>query len=889
MGFPIRHTLSIALSRRVLEPTGESARDDRRGRRVYQEPMKRARTCARIGLLMGLAGCGGQRASDRPNLLLVTLDTVRTDRLGAYGHDAARTPVLDGLAARGVTFDEAYTPAPMTLPAHATLLTGVLPPEHGARVNGVHRLADRVPTLGEWLGEAGYRTGAFVAAFVLDEKFGLARGFDRYDDDLTGAYDQDTPEELSTYRPGNLVVDSALEWLEEGDGTEPFFAWVHLYDAHFPWHPHGADGVDPNAETGTYDGEIAFLDVQVGRLLAFLDERGLREKTVVMAVADHGEGLGDHHEVEHAYLLDEEVLHVPWLVAGPGVKPGHRVSALVSLEDLQPTALDLLGVKGGGARGRSLVSALRGEPIAAGTSYAETELPWTSFRWAPQYSLTTERWKYVRTPQTELYDRATDRREYANLAEAKPDVVEELDARLTELEATLVVCESELAPVTSEEMEQLAALGYAAGTASDILEECEGLADVKARLAVKELAAKLRRGLAKELIGVDERIEMAQRLVAESPETPSFHAQLGDAYVQAGDYARALPELELTVELAPTDAGAHYSLGDALQQIGRNAEARLHMEVALEMDPSMAAAHVGMGNVLRSEKRPDVAAGEYTEALRLRPRYAEAYFNLAQTFVDRDMPERAIENLELALECRPGWALAHAGLANLVMGSGRPEDALPHFEAALEEFPGDVDLHNDLGVALNQLGRPNQARDHYVLAMQLQPDFYRPYINLANLAFDLGNDAGALEQYQEALRRAPGLAEPTARLARFLATTPAPAFRDGARAVALAERAADLTQGKVARVLDTLAAAYASAGRFPDAVSAAHRAQKRASLDGDAELAAEVEGRLALYALEQAYFVPRASTQEQQAEPTEAGASEEAPFLASAGNSADGG
>ena len=843
--------------------------------------MMRSQVTLWIGLCAAAGGCADASAADRPNLVLITLDTTRTDRLGSYGYDAAQTPALDSLAKRGVQFDEAYTPAPMTLPAHATMFTGILPPEHGARVNGVHRLADDVPTLAEWLSEAGYRTGAFVAAFVLDEKFGLGRGFDHYDDDLAGAYEQEISEGLSTYRPGNLVVDPALAWLAEGDGSQPFFVWVHLYDAHFPWHLHGADDEDRNAETGTYDGEVAFLDAQVGRLLAFLDERGLREKTVVMAVADHGEGLGDHHEIEHAYLLDEEVLHIPWLVAGPGVKPGHRVSALVSLEDLQPTALELLGVKGGGARGRSLVPALRGEEIESGTSYAETELPWTSFRWAPQYSLTTERWKYVRTPLTELYDRESDRREFANLAEAKADVVEELDAQMTELEATLQVRESDLAVVTAEEMEQLAALGYAAGTASEIPDDDEGLADVKARLPVKDLATRLRKGIANEAISPSEQIEMASRLVAESPETPSFHIQLGEAYVRAGDYERALPEFELTVELAPTDAGAHYTLGEAFQQMGRNAEARQHIEVALEMEPNMAAAHVGMGNVLRAEQRPDVAAGEYAEALRLRPGYAEAYYNLAQTFVDRGMTVQAIENFELALEHKDSFDLAHMHLANLLMGTNRFEEATPHFEAALAAFPDDVDLHNDFGVTLYQLGRPALARDHYLRSIQLQPEYFRPRINLANLAFDYGNDVGALEQYEEALRLAPGLAETASRLARFLATTPNPEFRNGERAVALAERAVDMTEGTSARALDTLAAAYAAAGRFPKAVFTAHRAQKRAAFDGDAELSTAVEERLALYALEKSYAVPRASAQPSQGVPAEAGAAPETPAIES--------
>ena len=831
--------------------------------------MRRFSFClAAVLLLFGLTACAKSTDSGapRPNLLLITLDTTRADRLGCYGYAAAKTPVLDALAARGVVFEQAYTPAPMTLPAHATLMTGLLPPQHGARVNGMHELPADVPTLAERLSKEGYRTGAFVAAFVLNEKFGLARGFERYDDDLSAAYKQDVPEGLSTYRPGNVVVDAALAWLAEDDGknstdkndARPFFTWVHLYDAHFPWHPHGPDVVDPNAETGTYDGEVSFADAQVGRLLDFLREHGLEQETIVVALADHGEGLGDHHETEHAYLLNEEVLRVPWIVAGPGVKPGQRVPALVSLEDFEPTALALLGLAPTGGPGRSLASALRGEQIASGESYAETDLPWTAYRWAPQRSLTTERWKYIRTPQAELYDRASDRGEYANLAVTKPDVRAELEGRLHGLETRLGERESDVAEVSAEEHDQLAALGYAAGADADIPDDNEGLADVKQRLAVKDLSTRLRTGLAKGTIEAREQLEIAQRLVSESPETPAFHAELGAAFVKLGDLEHALPELTHVTELVPKDAGARYDLGDALQQMGRNQDARPHLELALELEPKMAAAHVGMGNVLRAENRPDLAAGEYSEALRLRPGYAEAYYNLAMTFLDRGMPQKALEHFALALEHKPGWGLAHVKLANLLSASGRAEEAVPHFEAALAQFPRDPDLHADFGLALQELGRPDEALEQYLAAAELAPESFRPMVLLGNLAFAYDKDELALQRYEEALRLEPGQAEPTARLARFLASTPDETLRDGARAVPLAERASELTGGENPHALDTLAAAYAAAGRFPAAVTTAHRAAQRARALGNEALAGAIEQRLALYALEKPFVAPRA-------------------------------
>ncbi len=822
--------------------------------------MKKKLSLALAGSVLAISGCSGSGDAHRdlPNLLLVTIDTVRSDRLGAYGYERAQTPVLDSLAERGVVFEEAYSPAPMTLPVHSTLMTGLLPPEHGARVNGMHKLAQEVPTLAEHLSAYGYRTGAFIAAFVLDRRFGLDRGFDVYDDDLSEAYEQKLHEGLSTYRPADVVVSSALSWLEAGELDQPFFAWVHLYDAHYPWHPHGADVTDRNAETGTYDGEIAFVDAQIGRLVQYLRENGLEENTVVVALADHGEGLGDHHEIEHAYLLNEEVLHVPWIMAGPGIDEGQRVRALVTLEDFQPTALELVGFNQPG-NPRSLVPALRGETRDAAESYAETDLPWTAFRWGPQRSLTTEEWKYIRSPQPELYNRATDRGELANLATARKDVLAQLEARLSEIEAALVVRESDVAPVSNEELEQLAALGYAAGTEAELpggIAGLEGLADVKERLGIKDLATELRKAVEMGTIAPEVRLSMAQRLVEASPETPSFHSQLGRALVEIGARERALASLDRVVELAPTDAGAHYDLGDVLQQLGQTQRAREHLELALEIAPEMAAAHVGMGNVQRAEGRPDLAAGEYSEALRLRPGYAEAYFNLAQTFVDRNKPQQALEHMLLALEHKPGWDLAHRAIANSFMSMGRVEESIEHFEAACASLSSDANLQNDLGAAYYQLGRMQEAYESFVRALEIDPKFFRPYLNLGNLAFNHGRDDVALERYEAALQLIPGLPEPYARLARFLATTGSDQHFNGPRAVALAERANQLSGASNSLVLHTLALAKGATGHFEEAIAIAGEAEKLARRSGNAQLVQEIQAHIGLFATGKAFRLP---------------------------------
>ena len=793
-----------------------------------------------------------EEAQSAPNLLLVTLDTVRADRLGCYGYEPARTPIIDALAARGVLFEQAFTPAPMTLPAHSTMMTGMLPPQHGARVNGEHKLAAGLPTLATRLSTEAYRTGAFVAAFVLDGKFGLDQGFDVYSDDLSLAYEQDVPESLSSYRPGATVVDEALQWFEAGDGGAPFFAWVHLYDAHFPWHAHD-DGGDDDGKPGSYDGEVAYVDRQVGRLLAALEQRGTLKNTVVMVVADHGEGLGDHHEIEHGYLLNEEVLHVPLIMAGPGITSGHRVDALVSLEDLLPSALALLHLPAPSdpsLLGRSLLPALQGESMPHGLSYAETDLPWTAYHWAPQRSLTTADWKFVSTPQAELYDRHTDRGELVNLIEVRPQIREKMQGRLAGLEEQMGERLSEAALLTAEEAESLAALGYVGGAGgADSPADRGDLSDVKQRLAAKDLSATLRQREAAGDLSAQQRLEVMTELVALSPETPSFHAQLGKAWIEQGNIEEGVGQLAVAVELAPGSASLHYDLGDVLQTQGYTVGARREFEASLALAPEMAAAHVGMGNVLRAEGRSDLAAGRYTEALRLRPGYAEAHFNLGQTFRDRGVLDRALEQFLLAAEHRPDWVLPHTVLAVLLNDAGRPEEAVAALELAIEKLPGDAGLHNDLGVLLASMGRAEAARVHYREAVALAPLNYHTRILLADLALAEGDDGAALAALEEALRLAPDMAEPAARLARFLSSCADDNLRDGDRAVSLAVHAVDLTGGQHARVLETLGMAYAEAGRFGEALSAAQRGQALALQDGNLTLSSEIEGRMERFVL----------------------------------------
>src|SRR5436190_14102981 len=344
----------------------------------------------------------GVRPSDL-NLLLVTLDTTRADRIHAYGFDGIETPNLDRLAREGVLFEQAIASAPLTLPAHSSIFTGKFPPAHGVRDNGGFFLDDKETTLAERLQPRGFATGGFVGAYVLDHKWGIAQGFQTYFDDFDLSKYQ-TLSLGSVDRPGNEVANKALAWLDKVSASR-FFGWVHFYDAHSPYTP--PEPFKSRYAGRPYVGEIAFVDSQVGRLLAYLDEHDLARNTVVVVMGDHGESLGEHGESTHGFFVYQSTTHVPLLVRSPyDSMQGRRVGDVVRSVDIVPTTLELLGVRTSEAfEGASVVPLMTGGKKELGVAaYSEAIYPRFHFGWSDLRSLTAGRYKYIAAPRPELYD-----------------------------------------------------------------------------------------------------------------------------------------------------------------------------------------------------------------------------------------------------------------------------------------------------------------------------------------------------------------------------------------------------------------------------------------------------------------------------------------------------
>lgn len=516
----------------------------------------------------------------RPDVVLLTIDTLRADHVGAYGSDTARTPTLDRLAATGVAFTDCTTPVPITLPAHASLLTGQLPPRTGVRNNLTYALPEEIPTLAEVFADHGYDTAAFVGAFPLDARFGLARGFDHYDDALP-----DATSDLFQFRErrASTVVARALDWIRGRDAERPLFLWVHVFDPHAPYAPPpGYEDLAP------YAGEIAAADAALGELLDTLDTLRSRPR-VVAATSDHGEGLGEHGETTHSFFLYQSTLHVPLLLAGAGVPEGVTVADPVSLVDVAPTLLRLAGIDTAlPTDGASLLPPGSRAPTPL---YAETVYGMEAFGWSPMFARREGAKKVVRSRRSRAFDLAADPTE-------QDDVIGERDwtgPMLTALDAEVARLSAQrpdraTRQPSPEEAEALAALGYVGGApqTSPIRDDdaflratrenpdpTDGIVDFNEAQRAQDL---IRAGDMEAAIGILEQV------VVRSPANGWAHSLLAGAYRESGNLEAARRAYERTAEAQPRRVETQINLARLKTQMGDPIGALAHYERAMELD-----------------------------------------------------------------------------------------------------------------------------------------------------------------------------------------------------------------------------------------------------------------------------------------------------------------
>lgn len=609
------------------------------------------------------------------NLVLITLDTTRADRLGCYGHTSAYTPNLDRLAERGVLFANAYTAVPITLPSHATMLTGLLPPQHGVRINGTSRLADDVPTLAEILKQRGYQTGAFVSSLVLDGRFGLSRGFDNYDDRLAQGLGSQEAE-----RSAMETVSTALSWLRSLTSA-PFFCWVHLYDPHEPYRDHPEEFHD-RFQGNPYDAELAYMDLHLGKLLKFLELEGLEKHTLIVIAGDHGEGLNEHREPTHGFMTYNSTMRVPLIIAPPPWETdAQRVAEPVSLVDVFPTILGVLGVSAPGpTTGRTLQPAFAGQPLPERPCYGESEAPYLEAGWCPLRTWTTSRWKFIQTTQAELYDLAADPGELRNLLADQPDEAAELEQALSDFESRLEVRQGAATVLTPAERQALAGLGYTGGREPARRQKGK-LRDIKETIQYVEEAHRcshlVHQGQA------DRAQAILEEVVQALPDYAKAWGMLGICCLTQNNFIGAEQNYRRALELDANQNFARIGLGRALLSQNRLPEAIAELQAGVHSDPGAADGQYFLGEACLKMQRWDEAKTAFEAVVKLVPQLTAARLRLGDVARDSGNANEARELYESALDRDPASTAAQLRLGQLLANSGQDSEALLHFEELL--------------------------------------------------------------------------------------------------------------------------------------------------------------------------------------------------------------
>lgn len=630
-----------------------------------------------------------QKPDARPNIILITLDTTRADRMGFLGAKRGLTPHLDDIAQQGIVFTHAYAHVPITTASHATILTGTYPQFNRVNDFGVP-LSSRLPYLPDLLRAQGYHTGAFVGSLILDPLDGTAPGFDRgfevYDANFH-LRRHGADRYKSVERRAGDVVDHALSWLSRLSNG-PFFLWVHLYDAHDPYDP--PEPFKSQHSNQPYDGEIAYADSAVGKLIGEIRKHGLYDETLIAVTADHGESLGAHGENTHGIFLYDETLHVPLLFKLPlNHASGQRVDGRVRLVDIAPTLLQEAGVvvpeamQGESLSGMIRRSAATQDAAPERPAYAETDYPHRAFGWSSLRALRTGKYLFIRAPETELYDQTSDPGAVHNLANEARAVAGTLGSQLNDFRGKTAQTLVELAKPDPEQMQKLQALGYVASDSADAKDSDKLTgADPKVKIEVSNLLHDAMFDV--EDARYQDAIPLLKKALAEQPDLPVANMQYGIAQARLRNFSDALGALQKAVKLLPDNGLGRYEYGLALFETGDWKAAAPQFEAAVEKAP----------------------------------RWADAQFSLAAVYARIDRVPDAFQRLDICLGLNPAHYRANLLRGRILSLQGKAVEALANLKKAAEAQPDSREAHKFLADAYEQLGDTVNAADQRARARQ---------------------------------------------------------------------------------------------------------------------------------------------------------------------------
>jgi len=661
--------------------------------------------CALLGIPVGAAApqkpaasksAAPKGAAPKPNIILITLDTTRADRMGFLGSTRGLTPNLDALARDGLVFTRAFSHVPLTTASHATILTGTYPQFNRVNDFGVP-LSERLPDLPDFLHQHGYHTGAFVGSLILDPLDGTAPGFDRGFDAYDAGFHlrrHGADRYQSVERRAGVVVDHALGWLSHLENG-PFFLWVHVYDAHDPYDP--PPPFKERYAAAPYDGEIAYVDSALGKLFNELRKHGLLDETLMTVMADHGESLGAHGENTHGVFLYDETLHVPLLIKLPLQHGGKKVETRAGLVDVAPTILAAAGFEvpkemqgrsllaGAGVSvvsetgaGASRTSAGLGQSAGATDAdwpvYAETDYPHRAFGWSALRALRTGKYLYIQAPQRELYNQGSDPQAVHNLAEGSKAVADTLGFQLEEFRKQTSQTLVDLAKPDPEQMKKLQALGYVGSDSGEISDEKRlSGADPKTKIEVSNLLHDAMFDV--EDARYEEAIPLLEKAMVAQPDMPVAYMQYGMAQERLRNYGKALAPLQKAVALQPDNGMGHYELGLALFETGDWKGAAPQFEAAVARAPRWADAHFSLAAVYARIDRVPEAISELDTTLTLSPDHYRANLLRGRILSLQGNPAAGLDNLVRAAGVQPDSREAHLFLADAYAQLGRQLDA----------------------------------------------------------------------------------------------------------------------------------------------------------------------------------------------------------------------
>ena len=567
-----------------------------------------------VGIAL-LAGCHSkqgpvQRSADEIprlqslNVVVVTVDTLRPDHLHCYGYADIATPALDGLAQRGVLFENAVAQTPLTPPSHASIFTGQNPNVHKVRNTGGFVLQSSAHPLARILQEQGWDTAAFIGSAVLKKLFGFNNGFGVYDDEMPRPGKRNEFRE-DPERKAPVVVDHAIDWLSKQSSNKPYFLWVHIYDPHIPYKPPAEFAQKYRGRP--YDGEIAYVDQQIARLFEAVARKSPPEKTVTAVLADHGESLGEHGEHTHGIFVYDSTLRIPFIMAGPNIPAGLRVKQQARTIDFLPTLLEVLGGRAPGyVQGVSLVPTFSGKTVATDISYAETLYPKMNMNWSELRAIRTVRWKYIRAPHPELYDLSSDPGELSNVIQEHAPEVQKFEAQLKNVSGQENE-KVETAMLDDRVMDQLKSLGYLSGAGGRSYELTGKGKDPKDSVKILELIDKAESS--ETALSEQKRIGLLQEALAEDPQNPSVYYQLGGRLEKNGRYDDALQLYRTALSTGIESGRLHSRIADLLLRRGDKDTAIVEYEKASQINPAdldsqnnLATAYLEKGRLADAER-----------------------------------------------------------------------------------------------------------------------------------------------------------------------------------------------------------------------------------------------------------------------------------------------